>query len=115
MLAQRLVRRNCSHCLQEEKVPDYVRQALGLGAEERFYVGHGCEHCNQLGFSGRAAVYELLEVTPGLRQLIQPQASAQAIERQALTDGMRSLTQCALQLARERVISLGEVYRVRLE
>ncbi|HLD66707.1 MAG TPA: GspE/PulE family protein [Pseudomonas sp.] len=115
VLAQRLVRRNCSHCLQEEEVPDYVRQALGLAADERFYVGHGCEHCNQLGFSGRAAVYELLEVTPGMRKLIQPQASAQEIERQALGDGMRSLTQCALQLARERVISLGEVYRVRLE
>ncbi|MDO9623391.1 MAG: GspE/PulE family protein [Pseudomonas sp.] len=115
VLAQRLVRRNCPHCLEEEQVPDYVRTALGLDAREVFYVGRGCSHCHGKGFAGRVAAYELLEVTPALRALIQPAVAAQAIEAQAIADGMRPLTQSALALARDKLIALAEVYRVRLE
>jgi type IV pilus assembly protein PilB len=115
VLAQRLVRRNCPECLEEEQVPDYVRTALGLEAQERFYVGRGCSHCHGKGFAGRVAAYELLEVTPALRALIQPAVAAQAIEAQAIADGMRPLTQSALALARDKRIALAEVYRVRLE
>ena len=115
VLAQRLVRRNCPHCLEPEQVPEHVRRTFGLSADEVFYVGCGCEHCHGKGFAGRIAAYELLEVTPALRALIQPAVAAQAIEQQAIADGMRPLTQSALALARNRMISLGEVYRVRLE
>jgi len=115
VLAQRLVRRNCPECLKEEQVPQHVREALGLEAEERFYVGSGCSHCHNSGVSGRVAAYELLEVTPALRALIQPSVSSQDIEQQAIADGMRPLTQSALKLAREMTVSLAEVYRVRLE
>lgn len=115
VLAQRLVRRNCPHCLEPEQVPEHVRRAFGLSADEVFYVGRGCEYCHGKGFAGRIAAYELLEVTPALRALIQPAVAAQAIEQQAIADGMRPLTQSALALARDRLISLGEVYRVRLE
>lgn len=115
VLAQRLVRRNCPDCLEEEQVPGYVRTALGLDAREVFYVGRGCSHCHGKGFAGRVAAYELLEVTPALRALIQPAVAAQAIEAQAIADGMRPLTQSALALARDTLISLAEVYRVRLE
>jgi type IV pilus assembly protein PilB len=115
VLAQRLVRRNCPHCLEAEQVPEHVRHAFGLSADEVFYAGSGCEHCHGKGFAGRIAAYELLEVTPALRALIQPSVAAQAIEQQAIADGMRPLTQSALALARDRLISLGEVYRVRLE
>ena len=115
VLAQRLVRRNCQHCLVEEQVPTHVREALGLTADECFHVGKGCDHCRGLGFSGRIAAYELLEVTPALRALIQPDVSAQRIEQQAIGDGMSPLTQSALALARQRLIPLAEVYRVRLD
>ena len=115
VLAQRLVRRNCPHCLKEEQVPDYVRTALNLAADERFYVGGGCSQCHGSGVSGRVAAYELLEVTPQMRALIEPSVSSQRIETQAIADGMRPLTQSALQLAREKTVSLAEVYRVRLE
>ena len=92
-----------------------MRSTLGLSRDEPFYVGSGCEHCRNLGFAGRVAAYELLEVTPALRALIEPSVSAQSIEQQAISDGMRPLTQSALQLARDKLISLNEVYRVRLE
>lgn len=96
-------------------MPGHVRQALGLTADEVFYAGRGCTKCHGKGFAGRVAAYELLEVTPALRAMIQPAVAAQQIEQQAIADGMRPLTQSALALARERVISLAEVYRVRLE
>ena len=115
VLAQRLVRRNCPHCLVEEDISAHVRSTLGLSSDEPFYVGSGCEHCRNLGFAGRVAAYELLEVTPALRAMIEPSVSAQSIEQQAIHDGMRPLTQSALQLARDKLISLNEVYRVRLE
>ncbi|MGG5873997.1 GspE/PulE family protein [Pseudomonas peli] len=115
VLAQRLVRRNCPECLQPEQVPEHVRRAFGLSPDEVFYVGCGCDHCHGKGFAGRVAAYELLEVTPAMRALIQPEVAAQQIEQQAIADGMRPLTQSALALARERLISLAEVYRVRLE
>jgi type IV pilus assembly protein PilB len=115
VLAQRLVRRNCPHCLVLEEVPKHVRASLGLTVDEPFYVGSGCEHCRGLGFAGRVAAYELLEVSPALRALIEPSVSAQRIEQQAISDGMRPLTQSALQLARDKLIALNEVYRVRLE
>lgn len=115
VLAQRLARRNCPHCLVEEEVPEHVHEALGLSAEERFMVGQGCRKCNDRGFAGRIAVYELLEVTPALRRLIQPDTAAQDIEQQARRDGMRPLTEGALEIARQGIISLAEVYRVRLE
>ncbi len=115
VLAQRLVRRNCPHCLVEENVPEHVRNALGLKTDELFYIGKGCPHCHGKGISGRVAAYELLEVTPALRAMIEPSVEAQRIEQQAIADGMRPLTQSALQLARNKQISLAEVYRVRLE
>lgn len=115
VLAQRLARRNCPHCLDTEQVPAHVRKALGLDADETFKAGKGCTKCDQRGFSGRIAVYELLEVTPALRQLIRPAVAAQAIEQQARLDGMRPLTAGALDLARQGIIPLAEVYRVRLE
>ncbi len=113
--ATTVTRRNCPHCLEAEQVPEHVRRAFGLSADEVFYAGRGCEHCHGKGFAGRIAAYELLEVTPALRALIQPAVAAQAIEQQVIADGMRPLTQSALALARDRLISLGEVYRVRLE
>jgi type IV pilus assembly protein PilB len=114
VLAQRLARRNCPHCMAEEQVEATVRNALGVGSDEVFYRGTGCETCSHTGFGGRIAVYELLRATDVLRHLIVPGAMAADMHQQAVLDGMVPLTGQALQLARQRVISLDEVYRVRL-
>ena len=114
VLAQRLARRNCMHCVSEEKLEPRVRKSLGVAPDEVFYRSTGCENCNQTGFDGRIAVYELLRASDALRGLIVPGAAVADLHRQALADGMVPLTEQALQLARQRVISLSEVYRVRL-
>lgn len=115
VLAQRLVRTSCTNCLEEELVEDSVREVLGIAPDEKFYRGAGCEHCNNTGYSGRAAVYELLMMSNNMRALISNQVSVDDIQQCALKDGMTPLTNNALQLARKKIISLREVYRVRLE
>ncbi|WJW75321.1 GspE/PulE family protein [Thiohalobacter sp. IOR34] len=115
VLAQRLVRLNCPACIEVEPVDAAVRKFLGVPEDEVFYHGRGCDACHGTGFQGRMAVYELLIVTPAMRDIITPEVELGAIRRQAIADGMVPLTAHALQLARESRISLVEVYRVRLE
>jgi type IV pilus assembly protein PilB len=115
VLAQRLVRTNCPHCMVEEQVENTVRSVLNIGPDEKFYHGVGCEACNQTGYSGRAAVYELLMMTNGMRELVSEHVGVDEIQSRALEDGTIPLTQNALRLARERITSLREVYRVRLD
>ena len=112
---QRLVRLNCPDCLVEEPPQEALHRSLGLSAAETFYHGGGCSHCNDLGFHGRMAVYEFLQVTPLLRQCILQAVDTDKLWAQAIQDGMRPLTQNALDAARQRLIPLSEVYRVRME
>jgi|GEM_PF-95456 len=115
VLAQRLVRRNCPHCSDIEKIAPHVRKLLKVTEDEVYFKGNGCDNCNHTGYSGRIAVYELLTVTPKMRELIERRAGTEEVYHQALTDGMTQLTQNALEIARQRKTSLSEVYRVRLE
>ena len=114
VLAQRLVRLNCKHCLSEEILDDAVVSALNISPDEVFYRGTGCEHCNDTGYHGRMAVYELLTLSPPIHHLINNNASADEIHEKATQEGMSPLTHNALCVARESKTSLAEVYRVRL-
>ena len=115
VISQRLVRLTCPYCREVENVDPHVREWLGVKADEVFYRGRGCNQCEGLGVRGRRAVYELLIVTPRLRELIVPGAEADAIHRAAVEEGMRPITQAALALARRGAISLSEVWRVRAD
>ena len=114
VLAQRLVRRNCPDCIELEPAEPMIRRALALSEEERFFKGKGCSHCYGTGYRGRRAVYELLMVTPGVRELVIAGKSSTEIKRLATSEGMQPLTHNALELARNADTSLAEVYRVRL-
>jgi type IV pilus assembly protein PilB len=114
VLAQRLVRVNCPHCIEAEQVAPEVYEALGVTSQEQFYRGRGCEQCNNTGYKGRMAVYELLQMTPAIRSHVLRGVSADVLHSQAVADGMLPLTQNALDAAREKKTSLAEVYRVRL-
>ena len=115
VLSQRLTRRNCPHCVEPETVPAHWRQTLGVGANEVFYRGVGCHHCEGLGVRGRMAVYELMTVTPSIRRLIKPQCDAEAIHKAALHEGMVPITRHAVELARAGTISLNEAFRLRAD
>lgn len=115
VLAQRLARRNCSVCKTEETVSAEIRELLGVGPHEQFWRGAGCDECLGTGYRGRIATYELLRMTPALRELVRTGATHDQLEEQAVKDGMMRLTTQALALARAGTISLNEVYRVRLD
>jgi type IV pilus assembly protein PilB len=115
VVSQRLVRLTCPHCREVETVDPHVREALGVGADEVFYHGRGCSQCEGLGVFKRQAVYELLVMSPRLRELVLPGGDADSIHRVAVEEGMRPITQAAVALARRGAISLSEAWRVRAD
>ncbi|MCG2769870.1 MAG: ATPase, T2SS/T4P/T4SS family [Chloroflexota bacterium] len=91
VVAQRLVRRVCSHCKTPRKVADEERMAykeeLGEDREE-FLYGEGCNLCAQTGYKGRMAVYEILVMSETIRRMVLQGASADDIRVQAVKEGM---------------------------
>jgi type IV pilus assembly protein PilB len=115
VLAQRLVRRNCTECRVPEQVDPHVRKVLGVPETEEFSRGAGCETCAGNGVRGRRMTYELLAATPTLRKLIVAGVDESLLQMQAVRDGMVPLTQHAIGIARAQEISLQEAYLTRLE
>ncbi|MFA5242110.1 MAG: GspE/PulE family protein [Sulfuricella sp.] len=115
VIAQRLVRRNCPHCMAEEEVDPFVRTSLGVAETEVFYRGQGCERCNRTGYLGRLAAYELLTINENIRRHIAPGIAGNELRKLAIQEGMVSLTANAIEWARSKDTSLAEVYRVCLE
>ncbi len=115
VVAQRLLRLNCPHCKAIEEVEPEIRQILKLGEQEIFYKGRGCSSCNNTGYHDRTVVSELLEITPDLANLISSGANTQQIKAFAQQQGMKTLTQNAIELARNGTTSIEEVFAVRID
>ncbi len=112
VMAQRLIRLNCKHCIAEEQVDPYVREVLGVSDDEKFRRGGGCIECNYSGYKGRTTVIELLVVTHEIADLIVKGRSSRDIKTLSIQQGMSSLVMNALQVAREGRTSLEEVYEL---
>lgn len=115
VVAQRLIRVNCTRCMVEEEVSDVVRDLLQIGPAEKFKRGEGCYACNYTGFKGRTTVCEFLHVTPRISECINRGANYQEILNVALQEGMIRLTENAMILARAGKTSVDEVMSVRIE
>ena len=112
IVAQRLCRKICVSCREEKKIPIEELIACGFApasAEKiKVYQGKGCEICNNTGYKGRVAIYEVLSVTPKVRELILRNASADDLKRQAIKDGMKTLRMCALTKVAQGLTTLEE-------
>jgi type IV pilus assembly protein PilB len=101
VVAQRLCRKICDKCkvLDESVTPEFLIKC-GLGPKSassiKVYKGKGCEHCNNIGYKGRIAVYEVLPVTAKIRDLILAEASSDQIKLAAVKEGMKTLRMSAL-------------------
>jgi len=115
VMSQRLVRLTCTQCQEVEPADPHIRAILGVAPEEVFQRGRGCSHCDGLGVRKRRAVYEMMVVTPRIQSLIVPGAEADTIHRVAIEEGMVPITQAAVALARQGIISLAEAWRVRAD
>jgi type IV pilus assembly protein PilB len=113
--AQRLVRRVCQKCRTPNPLPPQALVDVGFTPEDAERVtpmrGEGCDACNQTGYRGRIGLYEVMEVTEELRELILVGASALELRRKAVEDGMISLRQSGLQKIAAGVTTIEEVVR----
>ncbi len=116
VVAQRLVRLLCPHCKEPFLATEQIQKDLGLRYKEgrSFYKPVGCKQCDNVGYRGRTAIYELLPVTEKIETLIMQKASSHAIYRQGLQDGMISLRESGIRKALAGETSLNEVFRVSM-
>ncbi|HEY8563396.1 MAG TPA: type IV-A pilus assembly ATPase PilB [Pyrinomonadaceae bacterium] len=113
--AQRLIRRVCKDCKEEVHVPVEGLIEIGFSPEEapeiKSYKGKGCQTCNGTGYKGRVGLYEVMEVTDELRELIIIGASAIELRRKAIELGMITLRQSGLYKLREGITTIEEVVK----
>ena len=114
VMAQRLVRKVCPHC--SESVPISPEEADLLGINQTDFPsilrGKGCERCANTGYRGRVGLYELLQLSDKTRHLISTNADANDIRQQAITEGLRTLRQNALEKLHQGITTPEEIVRV---
>lgn len=114
VVGQRLVRRICQHCKAPYKPSAeelaFYKQSGGT-TNTKFWHGKGCNFCNDTGYQERIGVFELLQVTDEMRQLIVRHASHEKLTQQALKQGMRPLAREASRMVEEGLTTLAEVVR----
>ncbi|MHB8882135.1 MAG: type IV-A pilus assembly ATPase PilB [Thermodesulfovibrionales bacterium] len=116
ILAQRLARRICQKCREEEKFPMSALTRVGFTEEEAKTVtcskGKGCPACNGTGYKGRVALYEVMLIKDELKELILEGASTSEIKKAAIRLGMKTLRMSGLTKIAEGVTTIEEVLRV---
>jgi len=114
--AQRLARKICQECREEEKIPQTALVQLGFSEEEastaKCYKGRGCPVCNNSGYKGRIALYEVMPVGSEIKEMILEGASADELKKTAIRYGMKTLRMSGLTKVNEGVTSIEEVMRV---
>jgi type IV pilus assembly protein PilB len=113
--AQRLVRRICANCKEVLPLPEQTLLDAGYSAEEakttQISKGKGCNICNNTGYKGRVGLYEVMEITDDLKELILVGASAMELKKKALESGMITLRRSGLIKAAAGATTLEEVMR----
>jgi type IV pilus assembly protein PilB len=116
ILAQRLCRKICEHCKEEEKIPAPALLKLGFSEDEiktlKCFKGKGCPACGGTGYKGRIALYEVMPVREELKDLILEGAPATEIKKTAIRLGMKTLRMSGLTKVKEGITSIEEVLRV---
>jgi type IV pilus assembly protein PilB len=113
--AQRLIRRVCSECKSEHPTPAEALIEVGFTKEEakqvKIYKGKGCAKCNNTGYKGRVGLYEVMEITDDIRELILIGASALELRKRAIEQGMLTLRQSGLMKIKNGITTIEEVVR----
>ncbi len=117
VIAQRLVRRLCEKCKEEYDATPQEKKLLGLPPEQalKLYRPCGCGHCNQTGYKGRIGVYEIMTITPKVRQAITRSGSTEDIKNAALSEGMHTLRMSSSAMAIRGVTSFSEMLKVSFD
>ena len=113
VVAQRLVRKICTECRMEDSVSAEKQIALGLPEKYvgkfKIYKGRGCENCNNTGYRGRAAIYEVLVVNEPVKRAVVDNMTALDIKRIAMANGMQTLRQSAWKKVYRGISTIDEL------
>jgi len=111
IMAQRLVRRICDNCKEEDKVPDDALTRIGLAKGTVVYKGKGCNRCGGTGYKGRQGLYEVMPITGILREMILDRSSTADLRKKAREDGMITLREDGLLKIEKGITTVEEVLR----
>jgi len=113
--AQRLVRRLCKECKEVLPMPPQALVDIGYSPEDAksvtVYKGRGCTTCNNTGYKGRVALYEVLEITDAIREMVLTGASALELKARAIEEGMITLRGSGLRKLKAAMTTVEEVVR----
>jgi type IV pilus assembly protein PilB len=113
IMAQRMVRKLCKRCREETKVGEEILVRLGVAEDElktfKAYHAKGCSECNNIGFSGRTGLFEVMPVTPEIERMIIAKVSTPEITAQAVKEGMMTLRMAGVDKIRKGITSVDEV------
>ena len=116
VLAQRLVRVICERCKAPYLPSPSVLAEAGIAPEVaehgRMSTGKGCNYCQRKGYRGRKGIYELMMVTPAMRQLVFAGSPTQELRTLAINEGMDTLYRDGLRSVIDGITTLDEVYRI---
>ncbi len=116
IMAQRLMRKICTHCKKPLEIHPEMLKEAGIndedGSKHTYYKGKGCRDCSETGYRGRTGIYEVMPISHTMRQLILDGASTPEMETQAVKEGMATLHEAAIKICQMGVTTLEEVIRV---
>ncbi|MCC6932804.1 MAG: type II/IV secretion system protein [Deltaproteobacteria bacterium] len=110
IVAQRLVRKNCSHCLEEAILNPYLRYLLGLNESQPVFQSRGCEQCSGRGYQDRIGVFEILPITRQLQDFLvtthnNKSLTMSRLQQMAIENGYRSLNHSLRSMLLKSIIS----------
>ena len=111
--AQRLVRKLCPDCKEAYEATPQIQEKIFL-KQELLYKPKGCDKCNQIGYRGRMAIYEILPITEKIKELIHKRVTPQALKQTGREQGMVTLWESAIKKVEEGITSLEEAMSITL-
>jgi type IV pilus assembly protein PilB len=118
IVAQRLVRKICAQCKEEMSPTEEMLMEIGLTPGEvkgkKFCYGRGCGKCNNTGYKGRQAIFEIMLLTERAKELIMKSASTEQLRHIAREQGMRTLREAGLLAIFDGHTTIEEVVRETL-
>lgn len=119
IIAQRLLRKVCEKCKIDDPVPKDELLKVGFKEEEipklKMKKGRGCAHCNHTGYKGRVAIYEVMDFSSALKEMVLRGENIIDIKRQAISEGMQTLRISALIKAGQGMTTLEEALSLTME
>lgn len=114
VMSQRLVRKICPHCKKAYEADAYEKKMLGLENQDKvtIFKGEGCTFCNGSGYTGRTGVYEVMEITREIREMIISGKSTDEIRDVSIANGMKTLKMAATELVLRGVTTVDEMIKI---